>query len=119
MTPVGAGGPKAPHFLALVRWAESPCLIVKSEIKFHAVLADRPSRAFRSRLRLIRRARPGQGNAGPQTAAPARQSRRPETARQAGVRAGADADGSPGALDRLLFARLSRRGESAARRRRL
>ena len=74
--------------------------------------------AARPRLDLAG-ARPGQGNAEPQTPAPARQSGRPEAAGQGSVRAGADARRSSGALDRLLLARLSCRGESAAGRRRI
>ena len=74
--------------------------------------------ACRPRLDLAG-ARPGQGNAEPQTAAPARRSRQPEAAGQGSVRPGADARRSAGALDRLLLARLSCRSQGAAGRRRI
>ena len=74
--------------------------------------------ASRGRSRLDHAgAGPGQGNAEPQTAAPARRSRKPEAASQGSVRAGADARRSSGALNRLLLPRLSCRSESAACRR--
>ena len=73
---------------------------------------------LRLRLRLARLG-PGQGNDGSQTAAPARQSRRPEAPRQGGLRKGADPGGSSGPLDRLLLAGLSRRRQGAAGRRRV
>ena len=81
---------------------------------------DHPHRTGRRpRLELGRRARPGQGHAEPQTAAPARRSRQPEAAGQGSVRPSADAGRSPGALDRLLLARLSCRSQGAPGRRRI
>src|ERR1700733_101394 len=117
MPPVGDAGPKAPY-LPLSGCADRVADFIKSELNSHAIVAIQPSDASRSCLGLAR-LRSGHGDVKPQTAAPARQSRRPEAARQGSVRAGVDADRGPGALDRLLLARLSGRSEGAAGRRRI
>src|ERR1700729_2855560 len=109
MPRVGDAGLKAPYLSLLSRCAaESPVSENRTSI-FHAIPAIQPSDAFRSHLGLVRRACPGQGDADPQTAPPARSPRQSEAPCQGSVRASADASRGSGALDRLLLARLSRR----------
>ena len=108
---------KAPYLAS--RFLTSPARSwISGRMLMRSTVVQSRSGALHLRRGLVR-VRPGQGDARPQTSAPARQSRRPETARQAGVRPGADAGRSSGALDRLLLARLSRRSQGAAGRRRV